>query len=138
MDRDLEIQRLLAIVAEAERQRDEAKKERDETENERKQVQQKNVQLEQENQFQQPTNLLLYDPIFSGTSVTRVDGKFYPFRLHPWEEFPRLQRREFDHLKSVLKDEPLFPSYIGVREMQRRACETPVASEATSNLLSIS
>ncbi|KAG5794639.1 hypothetical protein H9Q69_006310 [Fusarium xylarioides] len=136
MDRDLEIRRLLEKVAEAERQRDEA-------EDKRRRLQQKNSQLEQENQLQQNTTLSQYlghchnllfksfaiRPDLSGTSVTRVDGKFYPSSLRPWQGFGELQQREFEIIKRTLGDKPLFPSYIGVREMQRRACETPVANE---------
>ncbi|KAF5023802.1 hypothetical protein F66182_4158 [Fusarium sp. NRRL 66182] len=106
-------------------------------------LEQANKQLEQENQLQQSTDLTQYlknchrhlfqtltvRPNASSTSVTKVNGKYYPLRLRPWTEFTALQQHQFRILQEVLGDEQAFPSYVGVREMERRACETPVASE---------
>jgi hypothetical protein len=132
MNTDSEYQRLLARIAQLEQT------------NER--LVQKNERLEQTNeqleQAQQSTTLRQYlehchrslfqsftvRPAVSGTSVTKVDGKFYPLSLRPWTGHTELED-EFGFIKEVLKDERLFTSVIGIKEMQRRACETPVASE---------
>ncbi|KAF4973026.1 hypothetical protein FSARC_603 [Fusarium sarcochroum] len=106
-------------------------------------LEQANRHLEQENQLQQSTDLAQYlenchrhlfqaltvRPNASSTSATKVNGKFYPLRLRPWTEFVALQQHQFGILKDALGNERAFTSYVGVREMARRACETPVASE---------
>ncbi|KAF4967381.1 hypothetical protein FSARC_5060 [Fusarium sarcochroum] len=107
------------------------------------QLEQTNEHLEQENQLQQGTDLTQYleychlhlfqaltiRPNASSTSVTKVNGKFYPLRLRPWTDFVAVQQHQFQILKEVIGNERAFTSYVGVREMARRACETPVASE---------
>lgn len=131
MDSESELQCLRARIAQLERT------------NER--LEQTTERLEQENQLQQQTTFSQYleychrylfqslthtvRPDISGTSVTMADGKLYPSSLRLWRGCTEEQQHQFDILKGALKDERLSPPYIGVREMQRRACETPVANE---------
>ncbi|RYC53877.1 hypothetical protein CHU98_g12333 [Xylaria longipes] len=129
MDSESELQRLRARIAQLEQT------------NER--LGRTNERLEQQNQLQQETTFSQYleychrylfqsftaQPEPSGTSVTKVDGKYYPSSLRHWRRFTEEQQHQFDIIKGALKDERVFPSYIGVREMQRRACEAPVANE---------
>lgn len=144
MDTESEIERLRARVAEAEALAREANVRAREAEDERKRVQQENERLGQDIQLQHPTTLSQYleychrflflslrirPSIPKSTTTTKVNGKFYPCILRPWEGFVETQQRHFSTIKNVLKDERIFPSYIAVREMQRRVCETPVANE---------
>ncbi|CAH0046111.1 unnamed protein product [Clonostachys solani] len=136
MDSGSELQRLRARIAQLEQTNEQLEKTNE-------QLEKTNERLEQDNELQQNTTLSQYldnchhhlfasltvRPDISGTSVTKVDGKYYPSSLSAWGDFARLQQHQFELLEGALKDERLFPSYIGVREMQRRACETPVANE---------
>lgn len=125
MNTDSEFQRLLARIAQLEQTN-----ERLVQTNERLEQAQQNTTL---NQYLEHCHRSLFQsftvrPAVSGTSVTKVDGKFYPLSLRPWTGHTELED-EFRFIKDVLKDERLFTSVIGIKEMQRRACETPVASE---------
>jgi hypothetical protein len=143
MDSESELEQLRARIAQLERTNEQLGRTNEQLGRTNEQLGQTNERLEQENQLQQQTTLSQYlehchrwlfqyftvRPDVSSTSVTKVDGKSYPLSLRPWTDFTELQQQQFDFTKSVLKDEPLFTSYIGIREMQRRACETPVANE---------
>ncbi|GAB1319922.1 hypothetical protein MFIFM68171_10132 [Madurella fahalii] len=102
-----ELERLRARVAEAEARAEEA-------EEERRRLQQVNARLEQENQLQHKTTLSRYLEychrflflslaVRSGaskTSTTKVDGKFYPSILRPWDGFVETQQRHFNIIKT--------------------------------------
>jgi hypothetical protein len=106
-------------------------------------LKQKNERLERDKDPYQDTTLNQYldnchnllfasltvRPNIVDTSVTKVEGKYYPSSLSAWGDFTRLQQDQFEILEGALKDERLFLPYTGVRMMQRYACETPVANE---------
>jgi hypothetical protein len=72
---------------------------------------------------------LTVQPGISSASVTKVDGKYYPFRCCYWKEFEVHRQREFEFLDGALKDEALFSSEAGVFSLQPHACAAPVVSE---------
>lgn len=133
MDSDAIIRKLQEELAQAKEERDKAVAERDNIENERKRAQQL-LQKTTLKSYLKLCHEVLYrtltvQPGISSTSVTRVDGKYYPLRCCYWKEFEVHRQREFEFLKGALKDERVFSSKAEVLGMQRRACAAPVANE---------
>ncbi|GAO17095.1 hypothetical protein UVI_02003640 [Ustilaginoidea virens] len=148
MDTDTELQRLRASFAQIEQQNEQLKQENKRLGQQNERLEQQNDRLEQQNdrleQTQQNTTLsqylknchrLLFQSLAvrpadsgTGTTVTKVDGKFYPRSLRPWTAY-RALKEEFEFIKDVLKEDRLFSAIISIKDLQRRVCGTPVATE---------
>ena len=75
-------------------------------------------------------SLQIADESISSTGrSTKVDGKYYPLWLRPWEDFTATQREHFDKIKSVCGNSRLFHQSIATRAMDTRACPDPVSYE---------
>ncbi|KAK3941988.1 hypothetical protein QBC46DRAFT_83814 [Diplogelasinospora grovesii] len=55
--------------------------------------------------------------------ATRVNGKYYPMWLRPWDEFTGTERdRYFAKIEKVFGDRRLFPESIATRDKPDDAC----------------
>ncbi|KAK3933956.1 hypothetical protein QBC46DRAFT_400895 [Diplogelasinospora grovesii] len=136
-------QELLQARQRVKEQEERARKAEKERNEEKERVAQLSKELERSKQLQEQTtldqyltycHLLLFQPlkvelVNNSKGNTKVDGKFYPLSLRPWEGFVETQQRHFDIIKDALRDEKIFSSWTEIRGIQRHAHGSPVANE---------
>ena len=66
--------------------------------------------------------------------ATKVDGKYYPMWLRPWDDFTDHLQDNFNKIEEVFANRPLFPAEAEAPALARQVGARPAANEGDFHL----